>query len=69
MPEDAMLPSVRARGLKGGDRIAMYEWSPPKGFDRTDPDVWYDCNPALGIRIKPWFLQAAARRRSPRPAA
>jgi hypothetical protein len=56
MPEDAMLPSVRARGLKGGDRIAMYEWSPSKGFDRTDRRVWWDCNPALGIRIKEWFL-------------
>jgi hypothetical protein len=56
MPEDAMLPSVRARGLKGGDRIAMYEWSPPKSFDRTDRSVWWDCNPALGIRIKEWFL-------------
>jgi hypothetical protein len=57
MPEDAMLPSVRKRGLRGGERIAMYEWSPPKGFDRRDPDVWYDCNPALGRRIKSWFLQ------------
>jgi hypothetical protein len=34
----------------------MYEWSPPKGYDRTDRDVWWDCNPALGIRIKEWFL-------------
>lgn len=57
MPEDAMLPSVRKRGLGGGDRIAMYEWSPPKKFNRTDPNVWYDCNPALGIRIKDWFLK------------
>lgn len=57
MPEDAMLPSVRKRGIDGGDRIAMYEWSPPKKFDRTDPAVWYDCNPALGIRIKEWFLK------------
>ena len=56
MPEDAMLPSVRKRGLRGGERIAMYEWSPPKGFDRTDPAVWYDCNPTLGDRIKEWFL-------------
>ena len=56
MPEDAMLPSVRARGLRSGERIAMYEWSPAKGYDRADRDVWYECNPALGIRIKPWFL-------------
>lgn len=57
MPEDAMLPSVRDRGLRSGERIAMYEWSPAKGFDRTDPNVWYDCNPALGGRIKEWFLR------------
>lgn len=57
MPDDAMLPSVRDRGLRGGDRIAMYEWSPAKGFDRTDEDVWYGCNPALGGRIKSWFLR------------
>lgn len=57
MPEDAMLPSVRKRGLERGDRIAMYEWSPPPGFDRSNPDVWFECNPALGIRIKDWFLK------------
>ena len=57
MPEDAMLPSVRKRGLAGGPRIAMYEWSPMKGYDRANPDVWYECNPALGIRIQEWFLQ------------
>ncbi len=56
VPEDAMLPSVRLRAHEGDDRVAVYEWSPPDGFDRTDPDVWYDCNPALGIRISEWFL-------------
>lgn len=69
IPEDAMLPSVRKRGLASGDRIAMYEWSPSKGYDRTDPEVWYECNPALGIRIKPWFLsqQLAAFTAANRP--
>jgi hypothetical protein len=56
MPQDAMLPSVRKRGLAAGKRIAMYEWSPEKPFDRTDRNVWYDCNPSLGIRISEWFL-------------
>jgi len=57
VPEDAMLPSVRRRAVSdGGDRVAVYEWSPPEKFDRTDPQVWYDCNPALGIRISEWFL-------------
>lgn len=57
MPEDAMLPSVRRRGHRGQGRIALSEWSPPKGFDRNDPEVAYGCNPALGIRIAPWFLE------------
>jgi hypothetical protein len=56
MPEDAMLPSVRRRAHRGDDRVALHEWSPPKGYDRTDPEVHYACNPALGIRIAPWFL-------------
>lgn len=56
MPEDAMLPSARRRGHRGEGRIALHEWSPPKGFDRNDPEIAYRCNPALGIRIAPWFL-------------
>jgi hypothetical protein len=56
VPEDAMLPSVRRRALAGDDRVALYEWSPADGFDRADRDVWYECNPALGIRISEWFL-------------
>lgn len=56
MPEDAMLPSVRKRGLARGERIAMLEWSPPKKFDRTDPAVHAACNPARGIRISAEFL-------------
>jgi hypothetical protein len=56
VPEDAMLPSVRARAMAGDERTAIYEWSPSPEFDRTDRDVWYDCNPAMGIRISEWFL-------------
>jgi hypothetical protein len=56
MPDDAMLPSVRRRGTGGGDRTAICEWSPEGQFDRTDRRVWYNCNPALGIRIQEWFL-------------
>lgn len=56
MPEDAMLPSVRRRGHRGQGRIALSEWSPPKGFDRNDPEISYLCNPAKGIRIAGWFL-------------
>jgi hypothetical protein len=69
VPEDAMLPSVRRRAAAGDERTALYEWSPAKGFDRTDRDVWYDCNPALGIRISEWFLakQLAAFTEAGRP--
>ena len=56
MPEDAMMPSVRQRGLAAGDRIVLHEYSPDKGHDRADPRVWAQCNPSLGIRIQPWFL-------------
>jgi phage terminase large subunit-like protein len=56
MPEDAMLPSVRRRGMQGDPRMAYYEWSPEPGADESDPDTWYDCNPALGIRIEEEFL-------------
>ncbi len=58
MPEDAMLPSVRARGLAGTGRVALYEWSPPEQYDPADPDVWYETNPALGIRISEEFLRS-----------
>ncbi len=57
MPEDAMLPSVRARGRAGTGRVALYEWSPPPGHDPADRDLWYACNPALGIRISEEFLE------------
>lgn len=69
VPEDAMLPSVRQRAHDGDDRIAVYEWSPPEKYDRTDRDVWYDCNPALGIRISEWFLakQLAAFTKAGKP--
>lgn len=58
IPEDAMLPSVRKRGLRGAPRTALYEWSPPEDYDREDVDLWYECNPALGIRISEWFLRS-----------
>jgi len=69
IPTDAMLPSVRQRAHDGDDRIAVYEWSPPEKYDRADRDVWYDCNPALGIRISEWFLskQLAAFAKAGKP--
>jgi phage terminase large subunit-like protein len=57
MPADAMMPSVRRRANSGGDRIALWEWSPPDVFDRSDPRLMAACNPSLGKRIPLWFLQ------------
>ena len=56
VPDDAMMPSVRKRGHAGDDRIALWEWSPPEAYDRTDPKIHASCNPSLGKRIQPWFL-------------
>lgn len=61
VPEDSMLPSVRRRAVAGDDRTSVHEWSPPPGFDRTDPEVHRLCNPARGIRIAPWFLEKQLR--------
>jgi hypothetical protein len=69
VPHDAMLPSVRRRAMADAERIGVHEYSPEPGFDRNDRDVWYDCNPALGIRISEWFLakQLAAFTEAGRP--
>ena len=49
MPEDALAPSIRVRGLSGVDpSLASFEWSPPEGFLPGDVDVWYATNPSLG---------------------
>lgn len=56
MPHDAMLPSVRRRGVEGDPRVALYEWSPPRGADAADVDLWYACNPSLGYLIREEFL-------------
>ena len=65
MPDDAMLPSVRKRGKSAADRVLYAEWSPEPGSDRSNPDVWYSCNPSAyshgkpgnGRRIAEWFLR------------
>ncbi len=62
MPEDAMLPSVRKRGMAGDPEVFYAEWSPPRGADPADVDVWYDCNPSLGIKISEEFLASQYRR-------
>lgn len=72
MPEDALAPSIRQRGLDGSDpTLASFEWSPPEGFNPADVDVWYACNPSLGYLIDPEYLERQWRvfESSSRPGA
>jgi hypothetical protein len=53
-----VLASLRARGLAHAPRVAYFEWSADgddpsavPGDVRSDPDVWRQANPGLGIRI------------------
>lgn len=72
MPEDALAPSIRARGLSGNEPgLASFEWSPPDKFDMADVDLWYACNPSLGPLIDEEFLHRQLRvfQTSTRPSA
>lgn len=63
MPEDAITPSIRRRGLSGVEpRLASFEWSPParKG-NWGDRELWYACNPSLGYLIDEEYLQSQFR--------
>lgn len=51
-----VLPDVHRRALaaistENPARLAYHDWSAPIGADVDDVDLWYECNPALGIRI------------------
>lgn len=61
MPDDAMLPSIRKRGLAGDPRMAFLEWSPQPGDDPEDVNVWYACNPSLGYLIEEEYLASQLR--------
>ncbi len=60
-PNGLVLAGVRERGMAGrGSRLAYFEWSiDEKTFwdnpekVASDPEVWAQANPALGIRIDP----------------
>lgn len=62
-PDEAVLPSIHARALEAartGDpgSLAYHDWSMRPGENPTDPEVWYACNPALGIRIAEDYVRA-----------
>lgn len=61
--EEAVLPGVHRRAVAAVEsgnpgRLAYHDWSMRPGEDPTDVDVWYECNPALGIRIAEDYVRA-----------
>lgn len=63
----ATLMDLRAEAVAEAPRLAYFEWSPPVGFKATPKDqpltngdrlMWAECNPALGIRIEPEFVES-----------
>lgn len=61
--DEAVLPGVHKRALAAVESgepggLVYHDWSIQPGEDPTDPDVWYACNPALGIRISEDYVRA-----------
>jgi hypothetical protein len=62
-PDEAVLPGIRKRALAAAEsgepgRLAYHDWSMQRGEDPANPDVWYACNPALGIRISEEYVRS-----------
>lgn len=53
-----VLERVRERGLQKSPSLAYFEWSAERESDFDDRDAWRMANPALGIRLRPEFIQA-----------
>ncbi|MER5622493.1 hypothetical protein ABT061_15760 [Streptosporangium sp. NPDC002544] len=66
---DAWVYGLREDGEAGAPRMAHFDWGadldPTDAADRrraaTDRDLWYACNPALGLRITEETVAAEAR--------
>ena len=70
-PDDpsAWVYGLRADGEAGTDRMAHFDWG--ADLDLTNPadlrravedvDLWYQCNPSLGIRIEEAFVRDEAK--------
>lgn len=69
MDNGVVFARLRARGVKGEDpKLAYFGWSPdienPGDVTEeiaTDPEVWAQSNPALGIRISAEYIAAEQR--------
>jgi hypothetical protein len=62
-PDEAVLPGVHARAIEAvrtgiPGSLAYHDWSMRPGEDPTSVDLWYACNPALGIRINEDYVRA-----------
>lgn len=65
MDEAAFLCDLRKRGKVGSPRLAYLDWgadlnmmSPRLNEQIADRDLWYQTNPALGIRISEMFVES-----------
>src|SRR5699024_4769006 len=53
-----VLERLRQRGAEKSPALAYFEWSADPESDFDDRGVWAQANPALGIRLRPEFIQA-----------
>lgn len=66
-PNGMVLASLRKRALSDAPgRLTWCEWSALDADDPSDPAVWAEANPALGIRISLEYLEAEFRALLPR---
>lgn len=65
-PDDpaAWCYNLKADGEAGTDDLAWFDWGAALDLDKAedrlrvrDPELWYACNPALGVRISERFVQ------------
>jgi phage terminase large subunit-like protein len=61
MQASEALAKIRDRGITGEDRLAYFEWSAEEDADLDDINVWYQSNPAMGIRLDPDFVRSVER--------
>jgi hypothetical protein len=62
-PDEAVLPAVHRRAVEAvqsgrAGTLCYHDWSMRPGEKVDDVDLWYECNPALGIRIAEDYVAA-----------
>lgn len=61
MQASEALAKVRDRGMAQEERLAYFEWSADADADLDDVGVWFQSNPAMGIRLDPDFVRSVER--------